>query len=126
MDLKSVFLVVSCAVGCAGVDESGADKEGVLGALDAADISDAVNAEKQRIKRCYDAGLSLDPALSGRVEVKFVIGADGLVSRAELFESTIESEEVEDCIVDAITDIEFPPPEGGGIVVVQYPFVLAS
>ena len=126
MNIKVVFLAIGCAVGCAGVDESFAEKEGVLGALDSEDISDAVNAEKHRIKLCYDAGLSLDPALSGRVEVKFVIGPDGLVSRAELFESTIESAVVEDCIVDAIADIEFPPPEGGGIVVVQYPFVLAS
>ena len=53
-----------------------------------------------------------------------VIGKDGMVSSAEANpeKTTLDSTEVIDCITENIAKIEFPPPKGGGIVIVSYPF----
>jgi hypothetical protein len=60
------------------------------------------------------------------VVVQFRIEADGSVR-----ESFIEASElperargVADCIVETSKGWHFPPPEGGGLVIVSYPFVL--
>jgi hypothetical protein len=39
-------------------------------------------------------------------------------------ESTLADAEVGNCIAKAMRDWKFPKPEGGGNVVVTYPFVL--
>src|SRR5262245_13085125 len=40
---------------------------------------------------CYDEGLVADPALAGRVEVRFVIGPDGNVIEASLTSSELSA-----------------------------------
>jgi len=128
-------LLLSSMLGCAGTtapdqDDSigGAvdDTNPILGALSSSDISDVVRENTSSIKACYEAGLAIDPELSGRVEIKIVIGSTGAVTQGEVNESTLDSLDVEDCILDVMTSLEFPEPEGGGIVIVTYPFVLAS
>jgi len=39
--------------------------------------------------------------------------------------STMGNSQVEDCIAKAVRRWTFPSPEGGGVVIVTYPFVLA-
>jgi hypothetical protein len=56
--------------------------------------------------------------------VKFIIQPDGRVYRAAIADTTLHSDPVECCILDVASRWHFPDPEGGGIVVVTYPFVL--
>jgi hypothetical protein len=97
----------------------------VMGALAKADIDAVVSANKHRIKDCFNAGLQLDPDLSGRVNLKFIIGKTGAVSKSEVKETTLSHAETEACMVAVAKSMQFPEPEGGGIVIVTYPFVLA-
>jgi len=130
-------LLLSSMLGCAGTtgpdDVSGLDDANqvddvnpILGALDSSDISSVVRESRPSIKACYEAGLAIDPELSGRVEVKFIISPSGAVSKSEIKESTVDSVDVEDCMLDVMSNLQFPEPEGGGIVIVTFPFVLSE
>ena len=66
------------------------------------------------------------PDLQGRVAVKFIIGPDGSVKAATRDHSDLGNAAVERCVVDAVNRWTFPAPEGGGLVIVTYPFVFAQ
>jgi TonB family protein len=65
-----------------------------------------------------------NPALEGRVIVRFVIGGEGTVMGSNIAESNIVVPSVGQCISNAVRRWQFPIPEGGGIVTVNYPFNL--
>jgi TonB family protein len=62
--------------------------------------------------------------LAGRVIVSFVIAPSGEVQSALLGLSTIGYGRLQRCIVEAVRRWTFPAPSGGGVVGVNYPFVL--
>lgn len=101
------------------------------GSLDKDTIRTGVKSIIPRVEECYTKGLQRNPKLGGKVVVKFVIRTkDG---RGRIDEGEIDSENdelqsplVEQCILNAMADIDFPAPSGGGEVHVSYPFVLAS
>lgn len=103
------------------------DEEVRLGALDKSLIDDVIRTGLDSIRSCYQQGLNaVGPSLSGRVVVKFVIAPDGSIASADLAEDSLQDEPVTDCILDRIEELEFPEPEGGGVVVVRYPFDFSS
>jgi len=77
-----------------------------------------------RFRLCYETGLRQNPALSGRVATKFVIGRDGAVSQASDAGSDLPDREVVSCIVRGFHGLSFPSPEGG-IATVTYPIILS-
>ncbi len=78
------------------------------------------------IKRCYERELGKDPNLQGRFVTFFLIGADGTVIRGSTHSSTFVEPTVEACTLSIIQRLRFPPPRGGGVVNVTYPFVFAA
>jgi hypothetical protein len=97
----------------------------IMGALAKADIDSVVSANQHRIKDCFQRGLQTDPDISGWVQVKMVIGTTGTVTKSEVQNTTLNHAETEACMLDVVKSLQFPEPEGGGIVIVTYPFVLA-
>ncbi len=75
-----------------------------------------------RFRLCYENGLRTDPNLAGRVSVRFVIGADGLVKATTDGGSDLPSPAVVSCVVRGFTNLSFPQPEGGSVTVV-YPII---
>ena len=100
----------------------------VMGSLDKAVIDAKVKEVLPEVKVCYNEGLANQPDLTGKVVIKMVIGKDGTVSSAESApeKTTLDSAEVIDCITSKIAQLEFPPPKGGGIVIVHYPFAFSQ
>jgi outer membrane biosynthesis protein TonB len=79
------------------------------------------------VKACYEAAVALKPGLHGMINLRFTIAADGSVTESALDMSRVNSAEVEDCIVDVVRHLNFPPPEDGKPVVnVVYPIMLGS
>jgi hypothetical protein len=71
-----------------------------------------------RFKICYDARLRLNPALEGRVAVKFAIDRTGTVVMAADRGSDLPDAEVVSCIVRGFANLAFPPsPDGYATVV---------
>jgi hypothetical protein len=75
-----------------------------------------------RFRLCYENGLRTNPALSGRVATKFVIGRDGSVMMAADGGSDLPDQAVVGCVVRSFSNLSFPAPEGG-TVKVTYPIV---
>ena len=75
-----------------------------------------------QIRYCYQRELTKNPAIKGKIVIKFVIAKDGSVSSASKKTSTINNGAVEQCVVGRFMRMQFPEPKGGGIVIVSYPF----
>lgn len=96
----------------------------VEGGLDKDQIAAVINRHIGEVIACYEKGLQVSPGLSGRVNIKWVINGGGNVSTANLASSSLNSAQVEGCIVNKLRGWKFPKPVGGVNVKVQYPFVL--
>jgi hypothetical protein len=77
-----------------------------------------------RFRLCYEKGLEKNPALEGRVAVRFVIGRDGAVTSVTNGGSDLPDDAVIACIVRSFNALSFPQPEGG-IVTVNYPIMFS-
>ena len=99
-------------------------KAEVQGALDKDIIRRIVRAHINEVRYCYNQALARDPNAKGRVAVQFTIGGTGKVPSAVVQETTLKDPGVGNCIAQAVKRWTFPKPEGGGSVIVTYPFVL--
>ncbi len=97
----------------------------VRGSLDREIIRRIVRRHLNEVRFCYDEALVARPTLAGRVVVQFSIAPTGRVLASLLQSSTLGATAAEACIVNAVKRWEFPAPEGGGLVMVSYPFQLA-
>jgi TonB family protein len=99
-------------------------KADVRGSLSKEVIRRIIHRHINEVRFCYEQELNQRPDLQGRVAVKFIIAPTGAVQTAAVESSTVGNAKVEGCIAAAVRRWTFPSPEGGGIVVVTYPFVL--
>lgn len=97
----------------------------VKGSLSAEVIRRVVRRHMNEVRFCYEQELNQRPDLEGRVAVAFIISPTGSVQSASVAESTLGNDRVEGCIATAVRRWGFPAPDGGGIVVVTYPFMLS-
>ncbi|MDD9946993.1 MAG: TonB family protein [Myxococcales bacterium] len=101
-------------------------KADVRGSLSKEVIRRVIRRHINEVRFCYEQELNSRPDLQGRVAVKFIISPTGAVQTAAVSKSTLGNAKAEQCIAKAVRRWTFPAPEGGGIVVVNYPFVLAQ
>jgi hypothetical protein len=92
----------------------------VSGRLPPDTIRRVVRQNHSRLRLCYEKGLMTNPTLTGRVNVRFVIGSEGRVTHVAEAGSDLPDASVTRCVTRAFQDIGFPKPEGG-IVTVVYP-----
>jgi hypothetical protein len=87
-------------------------------------IQRVVHENFGRFRFCYENGLRTNPALQGRVVVKFTIDRTGAVAMTADGGSDLADASVVQCVVRGFGNLSFPPP-GGGMVTVVYPVVLS-
>lgn len=97
----------------------------VRGSLSREVIRRVVVRHSDEVLACYTEELKARSALEGRVTIKLVISAAGKVAAAEVASSDMGAAAMEDCVARSVLTWRFPPPEGGGTVVVSYPFLLS-
>jgi hypothetical protein len=85
-------------------------------------IQSSVRARFGAIVACYDAGRAKDPKLAGIVNVKLVIGEDGITREASDNGSTLSDKDVVSCIVGDLRGVTYP--KGPGVITVVYPIEL--
>jgi TonB family protein len=98
----------------------------VRGSLSKEVIRRIIRRHINEVRFCYEQELNQRPDLEGRVTVGFIISPTGAVQSSAVRDSTMGNQRVETCIADAVRRWTFPSPEGGGIVVVNYPFMLQA
>lgn len=98
---------------------AGATPPSSAGALTPAAIKAVVRAARGKFAACYQRALPAAPTLSGAVRVEFTIGAVGTVvsAVADGLDPTVDA-----CVAGELRALVFPPPTGGGVVTVRYPF----
>lgn len=94
----------------------------VSGGLTRAQIEEVILRNMGQITYCYEKGLQVEPSLKGRVAVSFVIGSGGQVTTARVQHTSVDSKQLEGCIVGKLRQFQFPRPVAGVNVEVQYPF----
>jgi len=98
----------------------------VKGALDKEIIRRVVRRNLNQVRYCYQRELQSTPDLYGRIMVRFMIVGNGQVASSRVQSSTLNNTNVESCITQAVRRWLFPKPQGGGTVIVSYPFVLRA
>ncbi len=94
----------------------------IFGALDKEVIDAEVNRHLSALDACYRRELPPNPGLTGSVAIRFIIAPDGTVSKSEVRSTTFAEPAVGECSLGVFRRMRFPAPDGGGIVVVLYPF----
>ncbi len=80
------------------------------------------------VKECYERALRTQPALAGKLVVRYSIVGDpsvgGLVGESNIVgdKSTITDLDLRECVQESMYAARFPPPTSGGEVQVEYPF----
>ena len=96
----------------------------VRGRLDREIVRRVVRQHLPEVRFCYEREAIGHPDLAGRVQVEFTIGPNGRVLASGVAASSTRSPALDGCIQQAVRRWEFPQPEGGGPVIVIYPFLL--
>ena len=100
-------------------------KAEVVGSLDKDIIRRIVRAHINEVRSCYNAALTKDPNVAGKVSIEWTIGADGKVASASVLTNTTNDEPLGQCIAKAVKKWTFPQTPGGGTIKVTYPFDLS-
>ena len=98
----------------------------VRGALSREIVRRVVQRHINEVRFCYEQELDQRPDLEGRLTTSFIIAPTGDVQSAVVSDTTVNNARVEGCVAGAVRRWSFPAPEGGGIVVVKYPFMLQT
>jgi TonB family protein len=102
------------------------DTPRVDGALSQEIIKRVIDAQRAQVRYCYERQLQHLQGLGGRVVLRWIVGATGEVTQVQVLESSLDNAAVEQCLVERIKAWRFPPPAGGGVVEVRYPFVFRA
>lgn len=92
-------------------------------ALPSAVIRRIIHRRRPALRHCYERALATKPTLAGRVHIRFVIGSTGDVVSAAV--TTGLDPAVDACVANLLRATKFPPPSGGGVLIVTYPFTFA-
>ncbi|MFO7566611.1 MAG: AgmX/PglI C-terminal domain-containing protein [Enhygromyxa sp.] len=98
----------------------------ITGDVDKDLIRRIVRAHINEVRSCYNAGLTRDPTLDGRVTIQFSIVGSGKVASSVVQENTTRDSQVANCIAKAVKRWKFPRVNSGGTALVSYPFRLSS
>jgi pSer/pThr/pTyr-binding forkhead associated (FHA) protein len=126
-DFKNGTGLAGGSVGTGNVMALMDDEEtSIEGGLDRDAIAEVIKRNLGQIRYCYERQLSSNPDLYGKVLVKFVIGADGILGAQKIDNSTLKNDMVEGCILRRMGGWKFPLPKGGTQVRVSYPFLFKA
>ncbi|HEY0253406.1 MAG TPA: AgmX/PglI C-terminal domain-containing protein, partial [Kofleriaceae bacterium] len=91
----------------------------IVGGLDKEIIKRYIKMNLNKVAFCYEHELLAHPTMEGTVEVQFFISPSGVVTSAtgKGFDPTVS-----ECVAGVVNRIQFPKPEDGGGVNVNYPF----
>jgi hypothetical protein len=101
-----------------------AHPEAPKGSLLKSVIRDVIATHVPEVRKCYDEALVGWPNAQGRVHVRFGIDPTGAVAGVVIERDEPRIEPLGCCIAAAVRSWRFPAPNGGGFVMVTYPFVL--
>jgi TonB family protein len=92
------------------------------GELSKEEIQKVINQHIGEIQFCYEKQLNKQPGLAGRVVLEWGVNPAGHVSVVKVSQSTMNSADATNCMMQKLKTWKFPPPRGGAVTIV-FPFV---
>lgn len=89
--------------------------------LPLARIRPVIRAHQRQINACYVNQHRVRPRMPPHIDITFTIGGDGRVRSVD-FPLDVETYSLGMCIGQLMRTWQFPPPRGGYLVTVNYPF----
>lgn len=90
--------------------------------LDREAIRSVVRAHTDEIRACYDAGLTRDPNLKGRLALRWTV-KHGEIEEVELIDVTLADPCVVVCVIDEVATWSFPRLRAAEELKISYPFL---
>jgi hypothetical protein len=97
----------------AGLDTGSPDAEG---GLSKDQVMRVVRSHQAAIKYCFDKEFQRNPHLNGRIDLAWVIHANGTVDRARVARTAMNNEAVEGCMLRTLKGWQFPKADADTIV----------
>jgi len=82
-----------------------------------------VKARAGVFRACYQKELNRTPGIGGKMIIRFVIGADGVVKSASNAGGSFSNDGVESCVKSNIMRLKFPAKGGANVT---YPFLFTQ
>ncbi|MBL8912030.1 MAG: AgmX/PglI C-terminal domain-containing protein [Archangium sp.] len=89
-------------------------------------IMKEITRNNRRVRVCYEFVLQRVPHAGGKLAVAWTIGPEGNVVQSEITEDTTEQPEIGRCVIGVVNAMQFPKPEGGGVVNVTFPWIFKA
>lgn len=93
--------------------------------IDREAIRSVVRAHSEEIRACYDAGLTRDPKLEGRLTLRWTV-RHGEIEEVELTDVTLADACVVVCVIDEVATWSFPRLRAAEELKITYPFLLTG
>ena len=97
-----------------------------VGSLDPAVIDKTIKTHLDEFKKCFETSYSSVELGLGKIVEHFVIERDGRVDVAYPRSTEFAAADLLVCIDQSFRAMKFDPPEGGGVVTVNYPLLFRS
>lgn len=97
----------------------------VMGSLSKDVIRRGIRRHQAAFRHAFESALKSDPNVAGKVTLEFVIGSDGRVERVRIIGDDA-TKKVWDGLIAVAKRMKFPPPTGGGIIIVRYPLIFRA
>ncbi|MDH3201528.1 MAG: AgmX/PglI C-terminal domain-containing protein [Myxococcales bacterium] len=91
--------------------------------VDAFVVRDKISKDLPKINRCYESALRFEPALEGKVSVRFAVIRTGYVKGVHVVENTTGNASVERCVARVVSTLRFPRRRTGKSIRFTFPFV---
>ncbi len=97
-------------------------------AVDREEIRAKLREHLKDVKACYDASLSLNPELNGKIVIDWKVDDTGTVTKISVNspKTTLKDTGVQSCVLEKLKAIVFPPAPKGGDVTISYPFIFSK
>lgn len=100
------------------------DKAIILGSLGKDQIRSVVLESMDAVEACSER--RADTTGQGQIVVRWVIDGEGRVPDADIKQDDLADAKLLDCLIEVVHTYRFPSPKGGGIVIVNYPFLFRA
>lgn len=87
------------------------------------EVGRVIHAQISEIRYCYESSMLHKPDIEGKLTIDFTIASSGRVRTANVKESSVRDERLNECILKRLARWEFPKPKSGVEVAVSYPFI---
>jgi TonB family protein len=97
-----------------------------LGVLDGEEVEQTLTQHFEEIRGCYQRAGKAQRYAGGRVNLRFMIGGDGIAQDVLVIESSLGNYDVERCLVEVGRKIAFHAPSGHKATTFEYPVEFRS